>query len=69
MVRGFAGVPSKLTRPLIVPFCGGLADDSVMTVKTAAIVTITFVGCMETILLTFFKLPCRIGSKSLLLDS
>src|SRR5579864_8354765 len=55
MARGFVGVPSKVTLPVTVPFCGGLADDSVITVRTAAIVIIIFVACMELILLTIFE--------------
>src|SRR6202051_1258693 len=41
MVRTFAGVPSKLTRPLMEPF-PGLADEIVNIVKIAATAIIAF---------------------------
>jgi len=41
MVRGFTGVPSKVTRPLTPPFCG-FAEVIVIMMKPAAIAVITF---------------------------
>jgi hypothetical protein len=52
IVRGFAGVPSKLTRPLTIPFCG-LADEMANVVKTAAIPKSAFLACMDLSLLIF----------------
>jgi hypothetical protein len=50
MVRGLAGVPSKVTRPLMAPFCG-LADDIVNMAKKAATTTSTFLARIDSILL------------------
>src|SRR4029077_20723943 len=52
---GFAGVPSHLTPPLIVPFCG-LAEDIVSVVKMAAIVIINLVALMDFYLLISFEI-------------
>jgi hypothetical protein len=52
IIWGFTGIPSTLTCPLTAPF-SGLAEDRVMTLKTAATATITFVACMYLSLLIF----------------
>jgi hypothetical protein len=50
MVRGFTGVPSKLTRPVTPPF-SGRAEVRVNIEKTAAAATSTFLICICLLLL------------------
>jgi hypothetical protein len=51
IVLGFTGVPSNVTWPLTVPF-PGRADVIVMTVKTAATATMSFLTCIVPFLLS-----------------
>jgi hypothetical protein len=56
IARGFAGVPSKVTRPLSAP-SPGLAEDIVNIVNIAAIATSTLIARIVLFLLVIHENP------------
>jgi hypothetical protein len=56
IARGFAGVPSKVTRPLSVP-SPGLAEDIANTVNKAAIAIITSLARIDLFLPIIYETP------------